>query len=81
VIAIVVEVDVKNRLNEIFPRYSGQKEELIPILQEAQERFRYLPSEVMLEITQFLRIPENTVLGGEYLLLLFSYYRKSTRCR
>ena len=55
--------DVKQKLSEIFPHYSGSKEELIPILQETQEKFRYLPEEAMLEISRFLRIPESTVYG------------------
>ena len=59
----IVEADVKDKLNEIFAHYTGQKEELIPILQEAQEKFRYLPSEVMLEIAKFLRLPESAVFG------------------
>jgi NADH-quinone oxidoreductase subunit E len=59
----IVEADVKEKLNEIFSHYHGQQEELIPILQEAQEEFRYLPSEVMLEIAGFLGIPESTVFG------------------
>jgi NADH-quinone oxidoreductase subunit E len=32
-------------------------------LQEAQEEFRYLPSEVMLEIAKFLGVPESAVFG------------------
>ncbi len=59
----IVETDIKEKLAEIFSHYRGQKEELIPILQEAQEEFRYLPSEVMLEIARFLRLPESTVFG------------------
>lgn len=59
----IVEADVKEKLTEIFSHHSGQKEELIPILQEAQEELRYLPSEVMLEIARFLRIPESSVFG------------------
>ena len=59
----IVEVEIKEQLNEIFSHYGGQKEELIPVLQEAQERFRYLPSEVMLEIAKFLRVSESTVFG------------------
>ena len=55
--------DVKDKLNEIFSRYSGKKEELIPILQETQEQFRYLPAATMREIAKFLRIPESTVYG------------------
>jgi NADH-quinone oxidoreductase subunit E len=59
----IVEADTKEKLDEIFSHYSGRQEELIPILQEAQEQFRYLPSEVMLEIANFLRLPESTVFG------------------
>ncbi|MFC2066989.1 NADH-quinone oxidoreductase subunit NuoE [Chloroflexota bacterium] len=55
--------DVKQKLSEIFPHYSGKKEELIPIMQETQEKFRYLPEEAMREISRFLRIPESTVYG------------------
>ena len=59
----LVETEVKQKLDEILSHYSGEKEELIPILQEAQEEFRYLPSEVMLEIAAFLRMPESTIFG------------------
>ena len=59
----IVETDIKETLNEIFSHYSGRQEELIPVLQEAQEQFRYLPSEVMLEIARFLRLPESAVFG------------------
>ena len=59
----IVEADVKEKLNEIFSHYHGRQEELIPVLQEAQEEFRYLPSDVMLEIARFLRVPESSVFG------------------
>ena len=55
--------DVKDKLNEIFSRYSGKKEELIPVLQESQEQCRYLPAVAMREISKFLRIPESTGYG------------------
>jgi len=58
-----VEPELKEQLDEILSHYSGEKGDLIPILQEAQGRFRYLPPEVMLEIARFLRIPEGTVFG------------------
>ena len=57
------KVEVKEKLNEVFSHYSGKKEELIPILQETQEQFRYLPAEAMREIAKFLKIPESTVYG------------------
>jgi NADH:ubiquinone oxidoreductase subunit E len=59
----VVEAETREKLQEIFSRFSGRQEELIPILQAAQEKFRYLPSEVMLEIAKFLGIPESAVFG------------------
>ena len=58
-----MESEVKQQLDELLSHYSGERGDLIPILQEAQERFRYLPSEVMLEIAKFLRLPESTVFG------------------
>ena len=62
-IKIAVEVSVKQKLDGIFAHYNGRREELIPILQEAQAEFRYIPSDVMLEIAQFLGLPESTVFG------------------
>jgi len=60
---VITLAEIKEELSAILSRYSGKKSDLIPILQEAQGRFRYLPSEVMLEIAKFLRIPEGTVFG------------------
>ena len=59
----IVEADIKDKLSEIFSRYGGKRDELIPILQEAQGQFRYLPLEVMLEIAKFLHMPESAVYG------------------
>ena len=59
----LTKADVQDKLNDIFPHYSGKKEELIPVLQETQEKFRYLPAAAMQEISRFLRIPESTVYG------------------
>ena len=50
-------------MKEIFSRYRGDKQELIPILQETQEGFRYLPAAAMREIARFLRIPESSIYG------------------
>ena len=59
----MVEADIKEKLDEILSHYSSKQDELIPILQQAQEEFRYLPSEVMLTIAKFLRLPESVVFG------------------
>jgi NADH-quinone oxidoreductase subunit E len=59
----LTKADVKDKLTEIFSHYQGDKQELIPILQETQERFRYLPAAAMREIARFLRIPESSIYG------------------
>jgi NADH-quinone oxidoreductase subunit E len=59
----IIEADIKEKLNEVLSHYSGKRDELIPILQEAQERFGYLPSEVMQRIARFLHLPESAVFG------------------
>ena len=59
----LAEVNIGEKLNETLSHYSGRKEELIPILQEAQEQFGYLPEEIMQGIAVFLHIPESVVYG------------------
>ncbi len=59
----MVDPDVKQQLDDIFSHYSRESGNLIPILQEAQEEFRYLSSEVMQAIARFLQLPESAVFG------------------
>jgi NADH-quinone oxidoreductase subunit E len=54
---------IKEKLGKILSRYSGEKSDLIPILQEAQDGFGYLPGEAMQEIAKFLRMPDSVVYG------------------
>ena len=58
-----MEIDIKERLDDILSRYTKDKSQLIPILQEAQESFGYLPEEVMLGIARFLRLASSVVYG------------------
>ena len=53
----------EKRLNEILSSYHGKKEELIPILQQVQQAFGYLPEPMMKKIAKFLQLPESTVFG------------------
>jgi NADH-quinone oxidoreductase subunit E len=62
-VPIPVEPSVAEQLGEILSRYGGGSGDLIPILQEAQERFGYLPEEVMRGIAKFLQLSESTVFG------------------
>jgi NADH-quinone oxidoreductase subunit E len=54
---------VEERLNEILSSYQGKKEELIPILQQVQQAFGYLPEPIMKKIAKFLQLPKSTVFG------------------
>jgi len=58
-----VKPDIAKESEEIISRYSGESGDLIPILQEAQERFGYLPEEAMQRFARFLKLPESTVYG------------------
>jgi NADH-quinone oxidoreductase subunit E len=57
------ERTIEQRLSEILTSYQGRKEELIPILQQAQQVFGYLPEAAMRRIAKFLRLSESTVFG------------------
>jgi len=49
------------QLGQVFARFHGTPEELIPLLQQVQEELGYLPEEAMLRIAGFLRVPESAV--------------------
>lgn len=52
---------MEERLSSILSSYEGKREELIPILQQVQGEFGYLPEQAMLEIARFVRVPESSV--------------------
>jgi len=58
-----VEVDFAKESEKITANYSRDSGNLIPILQEAQEKFGYLPAEAMQKIAKFLKLPESTIFG------------------
>jgi NADH:ubiquinone oxidoreductase subunit E len=48
-------------LEDILASFKGERSELVPILQEMQENLGYLPEKVMLDIAQFIGVPESHV--------------------
>ncbi|MBA7487053.1 NADP-reducing hydrogenase subunit HndA [subsurface metagenome] len=58
-----METDIREQLGELLLPYSGERSNLIPILQEVQEKFGYLPREAMRKIAKFLSLSESTVYG------------------
>jgi NADH:ubiquinone oxidoreductase subunit E len=56
-------ITVDKNLSDIFERYEGKREELIPLLQDVQAEFGYLPGEARTGISKFLNVPESVVYG------------------
>jgi NADH-quinone oxidoreductase subunit E len=52
-----------DQLRPILTHHRRGRAPLIPILQEVQERFGYLPREAMLEIANFMQIAASTIYG------------------
>ncbi len=51
------------QLDEVFKKYQGVKGALIPILQEAQNSYGYLPREVIQYIAEKTRVPVSQIYG------------------
>ncbi|MHB1404243.1 MAG: NADH-quinone oxidoreductase subunit NuoE [Desulfitobacteriaceae bacterium] len=57
-------VDPKQvKLEELLDRYKTQKGALIPVLQQAQDIYGYLPADVLKQISKALRLPLAKVYG------------------
>jgi NADH-quinone oxidoreductase subunit E len=52
------EAEIRHKTKRILENLGGKRENLIPILQQVQEAFGYLPPLAMLEIARLLNIPE-----------------------
>jgi len=64
------ETDIK-ALDVILAKHSENSEQLIPVLQDVQEKFGYLPGEVMERVARHLHIPASTVYGVATFYALF----------
>ena len=64
------------KLQEIIDRYEGKTAHLIPILQEVQEEYRYLPEEVLTYIATAMNIPPASVFGVATFYAQFSLIPK-----
>ena len=54
---------MEEQLKSVFASYKGCNNELVPILQDVQEKIGYLPEEAMCEVARFIRVPESKVFG------------------
>ena len=51
------------KVNEVLASYTGDKAELIPILQKIQQAFGYLPEDAMSQVADFVNVPYCSVFG------------------
>ena len=56
-----METEFKNKLDHILSKFSRNRDNLIPILQEVQQELGYLPGEAMQSIADFLHLSSSTV--------------------
>jgi NADH-quinone oxidoreductase subunit E len=52
---------MEEQLHAILSSFEGRRHELIPILQQVQREFGYLPRETMREVARFAGVPESRV--------------------
>lgn len=65
-------------LADVLERYDGEPDGLIPVLQEAQSAYGYLPEEVLEEVARARRVPLSSVYG---LATFFAQLRLEPRGR
>ncbi len=52
---------MEEQLNAILSSYKKRRDSLIPILQQVQEAFGYLPEDAMLKVARAIGVPESRV--------------------
>jgi NADH-quinone oxidoreductase subunit E len=66
-----MDIELERIMDSILSHYEGDRDELITILQEVQEHFRYLPEDAMRRIADFLKITVNEVYAVATFYALF----------
>jgi NADH:ubiquinone oxidoreductase subunit E len=70
-VIILEKTEIREKTRAMLARYQGRKDELIPILNETQETYRYLPREAIEETARFLGISPSTIYGVATFYALF----------
>ena len=52
-----------SKLEPILKKFKGQRGALIPVLQEAQDSYGYLPEEVLRRISRGIKVPMSKIYG------------------
>lgn len=54
---------INEKVKEVLSFFTGDKAELIPILQQIQQALGYLPEDAMTKVADFVGVPECSVYG------------------
>ncbi len=68
-----VKTDNTDIINEITSHYTGKRDDLIPILQDVQKYYGYLPTDAMVRVAKSLKISESTVYSVSSFYALFRF--------
>ena len=66
----------EEQLRKVIAAHKGQKGALMPVLQQAQEIYGYLPVEVQKIISEEMQIPESKICGVVTFYSFYSLYPK-----
>ncbi|MGL5206614.1 MAG: NADH-quinone oxidoreductase subunit NuoE [Acidaminococcaceae bacterium] len=68
----------KNQIDEILAKYEGKKGALIPVLQEVQALYNYLPKDILEYVAEKMNIPISQIYG---LVTFYSQFHLNPRGR
>jgi NADH:ubiquinone oxidoreductase subunit E len=71
-----VSINDKNEIDSILKSYKHERENVISILQEIQERFGYLPSNFVIYISKKLKIPAAEIYSIATFYSQFSFQKR-----
>ena len=71
-----ISISEKNQIDSILKSYNHEKENIISILQEIQERFGYLPSNFIIYISKQLKISSAEVFSIATFYSQFSFQKR-----
>jgi NADH:ubiquinone oxidoreductase subunit E/NAD-dependent dihydropyrimidine dehydrogenase PreA subunit len=66
---VELEEDQRVRLDKILSNYDGDREALVPILQDITEQFNWLPPDILAKVSQIKQIPM------EHILRIATFYK------
>ena len=76
-----VDEKIIEETNKILEKYKKEKDNLIPILNDIQVKFGYIPKRSQIEISKYLQIPMAEIFGVITFYSRFSLEPRATNTR